>query len=145
MNSDDEEALLAEFDDNDIEKRSDYQWLLANGEVQLLRCQRSATRIISGRIAIWTRDKSETAAHAERVFKALEKKIKLEYVNELTCRNINIDDSCMPWRKSWVGPGARLAAAAGTTLTDSVKGIVVYELAEYEWHDEKMGKKKPCG
>ena len=116
----------------DIDRDDTSQWFcrFEDNAIQYLKCKNKNQKIIIGRISIWTKDKSGSAKKAESTFRKLEKWLKENYTNNLTCRNINIEGSANILKDVWIGSSAKDSLTRGEVeLKQSPDSFVAYELA----------------
>lgn len=125
-----------------IEKGSDTEWFFWIGDcsVQFLRSRIRLSELISGRIALATSGFGlafNSAADGERLYKHLRAWLRKSYSNELTCRNIRVENSKMEIKNFWVSSRviALLRQEPGLSLKQIPGSFVVFEPKLEAQHD----------
>ena len=141
MTADDEDEFVsfAEKMSDSVDRDSDIQWFFLVGDcrIQLLRSRIQGGDLISGRISIATTGfglSYDSGADGERVYKRLRSWLKKTYSNNMTCRNVNIENSIMEIRNFWMSPRVFQLLRDDPTviLKQSVGGFVVFEIRDQQ-------------
>lgn len=127
---------IAEEMSDDIYRRSNFLWFLRVGDcpIQLLRSRVQDGELISGRIAIATTGPKTTtyksAIEGERAYKRLRNWMKKSYSNEMTCRNVRIENSETDIKTMWASQRVieLMQSDSPPALKQRPGGFVVFEL-----------------